>query len=243
MIERGKKGEYRLSNGFRRLLSKYFNRLFKVSDDQSMIRTVIEKKEENVMSSRAHGEEDSLREDFVNNVYITLLGREPHSAESFLIKCGTERVLSFRDIVIAVLTSSEYVERRFPRGFSANSDDKVSVVGDIYRVLLGREADNNGLRHYSLELASLAQASAVVEAIIVSPEYKRRNARLAVRKTLEITFDVSQYLHANPDLRGMKMEALEHFIQHGVHEGRVAGPEAGHLDLTEDDWLEGSGKS
>ena len=184
-------------------------------------------------------ESGSLRSNLIYRAYQVLLEREPSSEEVALSISGIKPQTDTVDLISGILKSNEYQFIRFKQGFSATEGERKLIIRDLYRVLLGREPDVDGLNHYSGELANLSRAAAVIEWLQLSSEFKLREARLGIRQALERSFDVSQYLDLNADLRGAQIDALEHFIRHGVEEGRSTTNDAGHLDLNEDDWLEG----
>ena len=182
---------------------------------------------------------EPLIPDFIHRTYPILLERDPSSEEVALLTGVMNSKAEIVDLVSEMLKSKEYQSIRFKEGFSGAQSERKLIIRDLYRVVLGREPDDGGLNHYSGELTDLSRAAAIMESLLLSSEFHVREAKLGVRKTLERSFDVSQYLDLNADLRGTQIEVLEHFIRHGVEEGRSTILGAGHLDLDENDWLEG----
>lgn len=68
---------------------------------------------------------------------------------------------------------------------------------------------------------------------------RRKQAAELVVKLLEDNFEGEQYLEINPELRDIKMDPFDHFIQFGVTEGRALQRDAASIQMTKERWQQG----
>ena len=60
-----------------------------------------------------------------------------------------------------------------------------------------------------------------------------------LRVTIEKTFNSEGYIRLNPDVGQAGMSPLDHYLQHGLSEGRVDAEASSQVELTESVWRDG----
>jgi phycobilisome linker polypeptide/uncharacterized protein DUF4214 len=108
----------------------------------------------------------------VNELYRHMLERQPDAAAAGWVQQLENGRITVRDVVRAIASSPEYTQRFiYPEAGERMPYER--SVARLYRHILGRQPDPEGLREY----AGLAQQSgpqAVVDRLIASREYSQR---------------------------------------------------------------------
>ena len=108
----------------------------------------------------------------VNELYRHMLERQPDAASTNWVRQLTNRRMTVRDVVLAIASSPEYTQRfMYPEAGGRMSYEE--SVANMYRHILGRQPDPEGLRDY-VRLARQSGPEAVVDRLVASREYSQR---------------------------------------------------------------------
>lgn len=108
----------------------------------------------------------------VNELYRHMLERQPDAASSGWVRQLRSRRMTVRDVVLAIASSPEYTQRFMYPEAGGRMSYKESVA-NMYRHILGRQPDPEGLRDY-VRLAQQSGPEAVVDRLVASREYTQR---------------------------------------------------------------------
>ena len=108
----------------------------------------------------------------VNELYRHVLERRPDTASAGWVQQLESGRMTVRDVVLAVASSPEYTQRFIYPEPGENMPYERSVAR-LYRHILGRQPDPQGLRDYAL-VAQQSGPQAVVDRLVTSREYSRR---------------------------------------------------------------------
>jgi hypothetical protein len=108
----------------------------------------------------------------VNELYRHMLERQPDAAATSWVRQLRSGRMTVRDVVLAIASSPEYTQRfMYPEaGGRMSYRDSVS---NMYRHILGRQPDPEGLRDF-VRLAQQSGPEAVVDRMVASREYTQR---------------------------------------------------------------------
>jgi hypothetical protein len=108
----------------------------------------------------------------VNELYRHMLERQPDAASSNWVRQLRSGRMTVRDVVLAIASSPEYTQRfMYPEAGGRMSYEE--SVANMYRHILGRQPDPEGLRDY-VRLARQSGPEAVVDRLVASREYTQR---------------------------------------------------------------------
>jgi hypothetical protein len=107
----------------------------------------------------------------VRELYRHMLERQPDAAAAGWVRQLESGQTTVRDVVLAIASSPEYSER-FIYQAGGRMPYKESVTS-MYRHILGRQPDPEGLRDYA-RLAQQSGPEAVVDRLVTSREYGQR---------------------------------------------------------------------
>jgi Ca2+-binding EF-hand superfamily protein len=107
----------------------------------------------------------------VSEIYRHVLERAPDAGSAGHIERLSSGKTSVRDLVRAIVTSTEHTTRFFPSGM--NGDARIQAAGTLYRHVLGRQPDAGGARDIA-DLAASRGVNAAVENLMASAEYQEK---------------------------------------------------------------------
>lgn len=130
------------------------------------------------------------RPDAIRIVYRRLLGRDP-DPEGLAAYTGMAERDGLEAVTRSIVASPEYRARATSTGIPAQDIDPYEQsVRALYRHLLGREADPEGLRALA-ELASVYGAKGPIDRILTSAEYRQRYGEDGIPGRRDVQFCAS----------------------------------------------------
>ncbi len=108
----------------------------------------------------------------VNELYRHMLERQPDAASTSWVRQLRSGRMTVRDVVLAIASSPEYTQRFMYPEAGGRMSYRDSVA-NMYRHILGRQPDPEGLRDY-VRLAQQSGPEAVVDRLVASREYSQR---------------------------------------------------------------------
>lgn len=108
----------------------------------------------------------------VNELYRHMLERQADAGSAHWVQQLESGRMTVREVVRSIATSPEYTERFFYAESGENTPYERSV-GRLYRHLLGRQPDPDGLRVFA-RVAQQSGPDAVIDRIVNSNEYRQQ---------------------------------------------------------------------